>query len=118
MLPLGGRWDGLCCAATGEAYQPLREMLRTCNLGYARETCARFPMACGPDAVRFAVRGDDGVTLSVSYALERDHRPFEHGVLEYSLTRDEIVSPCRESLRHQAEAYARSYARRRALAGD
>ena len=111
MLPLGGVWDGLCRAVPGEAWQPDRATLQPlCNLGYARGICARFPNGDGPDAVRFAVAGDDGANVRLYYVIERDHHPFAHGRL------DDLDGPPGNSsplLARQAGAYIRSYLRRK-----
>jgi hypothetical protein len=114
---LGGRWRGTCQAAPAEEWAPGDDALEVCNLGYARGQCARFPGANGPDAVRFAVTGDDGSRVRIHYAAERDHHPFAHGALDY-LTGEErfAAAPRGELLPRQAEAYVRLYLRRRALA--
>jgi hypothetical protein len=116
MLPLGGFWSGVCRAVQEHAWRPdSLESERRCNLGYARGICARFPTSNGPDAIRFAITRDDGATLRIYYAAERDHHPFAHGPLEYSyaaasLTGDPGVG---KLLRAQAEAYAASFVRRK-----
>jgi hypothetical protein len=94
-------------------------MLRPlCNLGYARGHCARFPSDDGPDAVRFAVSRDDGASLRVHYVIERDHHPFAHGPLDYSLAAGEFVNqPSAEIVGRQARAYVESYLRRKAASG-
>jgi hypothetical protein len=112
-LPLGDRWSGVCRAAP-DAWEPDDATLRFCNLGYARSGCARFPQADGPDAVRFTMRGDDGLRLRIYYVVERDHHPWAHGALEYSPADGRLAeAPAGDNLRHQAESYARSYLRRR-----
>ena len=46
--------------------------------------------------------------------LERDHHPFAHGPLEYSLTAARFLqAPSGEILSRQAEAYVQSYLRRK-----
>lgn len=111
MLPLGGAWEGVCCAVAGEPWQPDRASLQPlCNMGYARGTCARFPDGDGPDAVRFAVSGDDGTSVRLYYVIERDHHPFAHGPL------DDLEGPPGNAsalLVRQAAAYLQSYRRRK-----
>jgi hypothetical protein len=86
-----------------------------CNLGYARGTCARFPSGEGPDAVRFTVSRDQGDSLRIYYVLERDHHPFAHGPLDYSVARGAFVDPpAGETVSRQAQAYVESYLRRKA----
>jgi hypothetical protein len=115
ILPLGDRWAGVCRAVPHLPWQPDEAMLvRLCNLGYARGTCARFPSGDGPDAVRFTVSRDEGASLGIYYVLERDHHPFAHGPLNYSLARGTFVNPLSgEIVNRQAQAYVESYLRRK-----
>ncbi|MGD0046508.1 MAG: hypothetical protein ABSE42_05775 [Bryobacteraceae bacterium] len=115
MLPLGDAWTGTCHAVPDQPTQPDDSLLDAfCNLGYARGRCARFPADHGPDAVRFTIVSDDGAVLRLYYVLERDHRPFAHGPLEFSVAQNEIVTPAEGALTSlQARAYAASYLRRR-----
>jgi hypothetical protein len=115
MLPLGDSWAGVCRAA-GDRWQPDEYRQRHfCNLGYVRETCNRFPDDGGPDAVRFTVRTDDGRSVRIDYAVERDHHPFANGTVEFSLTAGSFTSAIQEHLRCQARAYVESYLRRKEL---
>ena len=110
MLPLGESWSGFCRALpevhpTGDA---------CCNLGYARGNCARFPMGDGPDAVRFTISGHESAGLRLYYVIERDHQPFAHGALGYSLAAACLTTPLEsETLARQAQAYVESYLRRK-----
>ena len=75
--PLGRPYDGQCRAAAGERGKPDRgHVIRCCNLGYARETCARLP-ADSADAVRFTLTGG-GALL---WVVEKGHLPLAHGSL-------------------------------------
>jgi len=116
MLPLGGVWDGLCRTVPGEPWQPDRATMQAlCNLGYARGSCARFPSRDGPDAVRFAIAGDDGATVRLYYVIERDHHPFAHGAFAQGPL-DRLDGPAGNSsplLARQAAAYIQSYRRRK-----
>jgi hypothetical protein len=115
MLPLGGAWTGLCRALPGPACQPDEGVVRSlCNLGYARGTCSQFPAGDGPDAVRFTISSDDDASLRVYYVFERDHHPYSHGALRYSLAlRAFLDPPPGEIVRRQASAYVESYLRRK-----
>lgn len=116
MLPLGDAWTGQCHAVSGSAPHPEPETSpRACWLGYARGHCSHFPQRdAGPDAVRFTLSGDDGVSLRLYYVLERDHHPFAHGPLEYSMKSGRFdAAPSPQILRRQAEAYVQSYLRRK-----
>ncbi|HXK02971.1 MAG TPA: hypothetical protein VMS37_11245 [Verrucomicrobiae bacterium] len=115
MLPLGESWAGLCRAVPGEDLRPDETALRqSCNLGYARRSCPRFPASDGPDAVRFTISSHQGDTLGIYYVVERDHHPFAHGALACSLTTGQwSPSPADDTLLRQAQAYVESYLRRR-----
>jgi len=115
MLPLGDAWTGICRAVPDRPFQPDDSLLEPfCNLGYARGHCAHFPADCSPDAMRFILVSDDGAVLRLYYVLERDHRPFAHGPLEFSVAQNEVTTPAEGSLTdRQARAYAASYLRRR-----
>jgi hypothetical protein len=119
MLPLGDWWKGVCLAVPGA---PLAETGAAggsfcdtgCNFGYARGACARFPQGEGPDAVRFTISSHENATICIYYVVERDHHPFAHGRLEYSLTASAFVAPPEAAaLARQAEAYVVSYLRRK-----
>jgi len=121
MLPLGDWWTGLCHAVPGEPQDgggsdASRNATcgTMCNLGYARGECARFPEGDGPDAVRFTISSHEGAAIGIYYVVERDHHPFAHGRLEYSLTAAGFVTPPETAtLARQAQAYVESYMRRK-----
>jgi hypothetical protein len=112
-LPLGDAWTGICKAAESLPEPAILDPL--CWFGYARGRCRHFPeQDAGPDAVRFAVRRDDGASLNLYYVLERDHHPFAHGEIGYSVDGRRLLEPSvSETLQCQAEAYVDSYLRRR-----
>ena len=116
MLPLGDSWTGVCTADPSQPWPPGENALRACNLGYARGACSRFPDDQGPDAVRFAIRGDDGRCVSISWVAERDHHPFAHGSLEYSLAGRCFRDSTPRVLAGQARAYVESYLLRKSEA--
>lgn len=113
-MPLGDPYDGECRAARG--YRPDEQELRNlCNMGYARGKCPHFQASCAIDAARFAAAGDDGQTVTITYVTERDHRPAEHGKLQYSRAAGQFISPPPdEILNRQAAAYVAAYLRRKA----
>ena len=86
-LPLGDYWVGTCRAGVEPATEPDAALLHSfCHFGYARGRCPRFPSDDpGPDAVRFAITRVAAPSLELCYVLERDHHPFAHGSLSYSL---------------------------------
>jgi hypothetical protein len=86
----------------------------TCNLGYARGECARFPEGDGPDAVRFTISSHRGAVIGIGYVVERDHHPFAHGSLEYFTAAAIFATPPETAtLARQAQAYVESYLRRK-----
>lgn len=118
MLPLGDFWSGHCRATPSGLYQPDHAtQYRLCNLGYARGSCDRFPVGGGPDAVRFNISSDDGGPIRIAWVIERDHFPFSHGSLAWSLESGDFLPPLPdEHLVRQALAYLASYRRRKAEA--
>lgn len=93
-LPLGCGWSGNCTAPGHEGEIPSDEELRGfCNLGYAQ--CGRLPAERAWDSVRFGAQiprvkvprmdGNHpaGDWIQIRYVCERQHRPAEHGVLEF-----------------------------------
>ena len=115
MLPLGAWWRGICQAVPGETGAPGGDWSGTnCNLGYARGECARFPEGEGPDAVRFTVSSHENATIRIYYVVERNHHPFAHGRLEYSLAAAAFsMVPESATLARQALAYVESYLQRK-----
>jgi hypothetical protein len=52
--------------------------------------------------------------IRIYYVVERDHYPFAHGRLEYSLAAAALVAPPEDAtLARQAQAYVESYLRRK-----
>ncbi|HEX4782926.1 MAG TPA: hypothetical protein VH350_01210 [Candidatus Sulfotelmatobacter sp.] len=104
-LPLGAGWSGHCRAPGHEGNTPAQDVLEAfCNLGYA-SSCCWSPAERVWDAVRFAVsapldaakrkdsrsKGSEANSvhanvLVLRYVCERDHRPVEHGDLEFDLS--------------------------------
>jgi hypothetical protein len=110
LLPLGDSWTGQCHADPTHPAQP--ENTLSCNLGYARGQCCRFPDDAGADAVRFTISHCDATGLLLYYVMERDHHPFAHGPLEYSFAAG--FAPIGNLLLlRQATAYVESYQRRK-----
>ncbi|MEO8596342.1 MAG: hypothetical protein ABI759_23695 [Candidatus Solibacter sp.] len=115
MLPLGDWWQGSCHAIADSPVEAAGGGGDAqCNLGYARGHCDRFPAGDGADAVRFTISGHERALLRIYYVAERDHHPFAHGALEYSLAGSSLVEPPSSAvLARQAEAYVESYLRRK-----
>ncbi|HMD70574.1 MAG TPA: hypothetical protein VKF41_04485 [Bryobacteraceae bacterium] len=114
LLPLGGAWTGVCLAQPGDPVEPGDACLPLCNLGYARQSCARFPADTVADAVRFAIARDDGHSLEIHFVLERGHHPLDHGQIGYHFETDAFQPPLpATAFAGQARAYAASYLRRK-----
>jgi hypothetical protein len=113
-LPLGGGFRGICRARADEDFLPGEAVLREgCNLGYARPECARFPRDGAPDAVRFAVAGDQEGRIRIQYVVEQEHLPHDHGTLEYDRSaRRFLTTPANAILARQAQVYVENYLRR------
>lgn len=102
-LPLGCGWNGHCTAPGHEQQIPAQDILEAfCNLGYA-DRCSWAPVERLWDSVRFAVIAPLGQdvcgksaftpdeaarVLRLTYVCERDHRPVEHGALEFDVVTD------------------------------
>ncbi len=114
-LPLGSGWEGFCTAPGHEGTQPSDEELKEfCNLGYAA-ACPRLPRQRAWDALRFSIARDRDSQLLLCYVCERDHRPGEHGTLEYdALLRCWTRSHPDERIQKMAECYLESHLLRRA----
>lgn len=115
MLPLGELWDGICRANPLDAITVDDAALGpVCNLGYARDTCSRFPPGDSADAVRFAIAGDaaggsgQSGMVTLRYAVESGHYPLTVGTLE--CPRD--LEARTDMLASQTRAYLASYRRR------
>jgi hypothetical protein len=110
-LPLGDPYSGICRAPDSADFAPDDSTLREfCNMGYARQSCSRFPQRDGPDAVRFLVSSHLDQIVQIAFVVERDHRPYQHGTFASS----DSGNLSGEVFRAQAEAYLSSYRRRKA----
>jgi len=82
-LPLGTGCKGYCTAPEHYGEVPTDEQLHdNCNLGYARH-CAWCPPDRPWDSTRFGVSKECEQRITLSYVCEKEHRPVEHGTLEY-----------------------------------
>jgi hypothetical protein len=113
-LPLGDAYAGEC-RASDETFQPDETRAReTCNVGYGRECCDRFPQDAASDAVRFHVAGEAGELIRIQYVFEKTCWPQNHGTLEYSSSSSEFSGGSGDAvLQRQAAAFVESYLRRR-----
>jgi len=120
-LPLGGGWSGICTASGHEGETPSQEELREfCNLGYA-ERCPRRPPDPVWDSVRFGARSLESDAsdansrrILIRYVCEREHRPAEHGMLEFDARRGRWEkSHSDPRVQRMAECFLASYLERK-----
>jgi hypothetical protein len=123
-LPLGCGWSGHCTAPGHEGQVPSQDILEAfCNLGYA-SSCAWAPRERAWDAVRFAVAAPSGAdrraqengvhpishSIRLCYVCERDHRPVEHGDLEFELQHSAWLRKHADArVQRMAECFLESY---------
>jgi hypothetical protein len=112
-LPLGEAHLGCCMAEAFTPFQPgERDLLDSCNLGYARARCSRVSPD-GPDCARFAVSSDTGTSISIRWVQEKEYLPYRHGTAEFVLSSGVLIpAPDEETLALQLRAYVSSYLRR------
>ena len=127
-LPLGAGWSGYCTAPRHEGEIPSQDVLEAfCNLGYA-SGCSWRPPGRVWDAVRFAVsappdsawrnKARDAAapprTLLLHYVCERNHRPVEHGDLEFELSRAAWLRQHADPrIQKMAECFLESYLKKK-----
>jgi hypothetical protein len=128
-LPLGAGWCGYCTAPGHEGELPPQDVLEAfCNLGYA-SSCNWSPVDRRWDAVRFAVSAPRDVELRpavdvaalpariliLRYVCERDHRPVEHGDLEFDLAQAAWLRQHDDArIQKMAECFLQSYLKKKA----
>ena len=111
-LPLGSGWHGLCTASDQQIIPSDEELREFCNLGYAAN-CPHLPSERVWDAVRFSVARDCEEGVLMWYACESDHRPAEHGTLEYNAADAAWIRPHGDArIQKMAECYLDSYLRK------
>jgi hypothetical protein len=126
-LPLGLGWSGHCTAPGHEGKTPAPDILESfCNLGYA-SGCTWAPPQRRWDAVRFAVSAPHGRNeaqevatrparvLLLHYVCERNHKPGEHGDLEFDWSRAVWLRRHEDArIQKMAECFLESYLQRKA----
>jgi hypothetical protein len=110
---LGDGWRGFCTAASPDSPKPGEQHLQSfCNLGYAA-SCSYLPHDRSADAVRFSIARVSDNVIAVRYVCERDHRPGEHGTLEFVKAEQRWILPHSDSrIQKMAECYLESYQRK------
>lgn len=89
---------------------PSEEQLRhSCNLGYAHK-CPWRPQERQWDSTRFGVSKESEQRITLRYVCEKDHRPVQHGNLEYELLLSRWTCTHPDTrLQRMAECYLESY---------
>ncbi len=118
-LPLGAGFGGTCSAPGFAGTAPSDDELRDgCNLGYAKQ-CRRLPREREADCARYAVSLDGDQRVVVTWILERDHAPGEHGHAEYDCAARQLtVAPDNARIRRQLECYLGEFLRRKRDASE
>jgi hypothetical protein len=111
-LPLADAYLGECRARSVAFVPDAGRVEQTCNAGYARSCCDRFPGDAPADAVRFHVIAEDAERIQVQFTFERGCWPAGHGVLEYSISRAAMEGEGTEILKAQAAGFVAGYLRR------
>ena len=115
-MPLGDPYAGICAVRDDQV--PDARLRTCCNTGYARGACPNFPGGDAPDTVRFGIVERKGGAFTIRYVVERDHRPFGHGMLvlqEKALQEKALPETTHsdgELIERQARAFLNSYLRR------
>ena len=112
-LPLGDAYTGECrCGSV--ALAPEDTVLRaSCNSGYARGKCDRFPSDARADAVRFNIASELDDVIQLQYIFEKGCWPIDNGDASYSIAgRAFTVPPADELVSRQASVFIESYLRR------
>jgi hypothetical protein len=120
-LPLGCGWSGRCTAPGHEHEAPSQEELQEfCNLGYAKG-CGRLPRERAWDSVRFSARtaggngkNETGIRIQIQYICEREHRPSDHGMLQFDAAAARWAQPHPDlRVQRMAECFLESYLQKR-----
>ncbi len=116
-LPLGDGWAGHCTAPGHQGALPNdHELKEFCNLGYAKH-CPRLPAKRLWDAVRFSVSGERANKVAIYFVCETDHRPGEHGALEFDISSNSWTVPHRDArVQKMAQCYLEAYLVRKQMA--
>jgi hypothetical protein len=84
--------------------------LDSCNHGYSRGACQRFPLTEDRSALRYTLLRRTSEQLEILCIEEHDHAPGRHYALFYAISEATLASEaCNEAVRAQATAFCRSY---------
>jgi len=103
LLPLSDIYAGKC-SADSRISLSIETLTRCCNPGYARAVCP-YAARTETDSHRFLVTSDDGGSIEVAWASERDHHPVAVGKVCFKHAPDAVSGP----LEHQARAFVLTY---------
>lgn len=112
-LPLIEEYDGQCHALPGAVAAVGEMRWQCCNQGYSLGRCAQFPAGGFGGALRYSVTSRTEDLLEVVWIEERDHAPFRHGGLHFTISTASLVETGLDAiLAAQALAYCQSYVKR------
>lgn len=112
-LPLGDAYAGECRSGPVTLHPEDTVLRASCNNGYARGKCCRFPDDARADAVRFSIASESGDVIRLQYIFEKGCWPVDHGNASYSIAgRAFTAPPAGELVHRQAAAFIESYLRR------
>jgi hypothetical protein len=112
-LPLIDEYDGRCHALLGAPAALADMRWQCCNQGYSLGKCSQFPAAGFDGALRYSVTRHTADLLDVVWIEERDHAPFRHGDLHFTISKDCFLETGLDTLiAAQALAHCRSYMKR------
>lgn len=113
-LPLGDPCRGVCTAVDPPAEPEISVLREMCNVGYARERCARFPTSAHEDAIRFSVSFDRDGTVNLMYIFEKDYSPLRHGTLDYDVSAGSFLTMLPDqNVNVQAQQFIAGYLKRK-----
>jgi|SRR5271165_2620309 len=112
-LPLIEEYDGRCHAMSGAPAAIGQLRWQCCNQGYSLGRCSQFPADGFGGALRYSVTSHMEDSLELVWIEERDHAPFRHGSLHFTISTGCFLETGQDTpVAAQALAYCRSYLKR------
>jgi hypothetical protein len=112
-LPLIEEHDGNCRAMPGSVAAVGQMRWQCCNQGYSLGRCPQFPAGGFDGALRYSVTRHSDDLLELIWIEERDHAPFRHGGLHFTISTGCLLETGLDAIiAAQALAYCLSYVKR------
>jgi hypothetical protein len=110
-LPLIEEYRGECLSASeSHGLTGGSAGYRSCNQGYARETCPNYPTEQPNGAFRYSLLRCNDEEIEILWIREEDHSPLHSMSLHYSIARDCVAeTDVERPVAAQASAFCRSY---------